>query len=362
VLNRKQNDQTADYFFITLHCLYCAKSDLYNGWGDDLCFFDGEDATADALTCASAFPAGGSFIVQATAVNPSGCLTIVFNSDGTDQGAGWSADINCIAACQIITSNLVGSVPFVMPIDTGYIDICSGDRVEFFGAGTYPQNGAVYSHSDATSDFLWDFGDGTMAQGPNVFKVYDEPGGYTVQLTITDQFGCLNTNFISQRVRVSTFPSFGISEVIPSGICSGDTITLAASVGDTTATLTVGSNTGSFQSGRVLSDSLALPDGNGVSYSTSIRFTDFAPGQILTDINDFLGVCLLMEHSYMYDLDLQLTCPDGTTVVMQDQSVNTGIEVFLGIPNETDDAVPNNPPLQGIGAEYCFVLILLTLS
>ncbi len=324
------------------------------GSGDELCFFDGEDATATQLSCATDFPAGGSFIIQATAVNPSGCITLVFTSDGVDEAAGWSADMNCIAACQIITSNLVGSIPFVMPADTGYIDICPGDGIEFFGAGTYPQDGAVYSHSDETSDFFWDFGDGTIGQGPNVFKVYDEPGGYTVQLTIVDQLGCLNTNFISQRVRVSTYPSYGISDMIPAVICSSDTITLAASAFDTTASLSVGPNTGSFQVGGVLSDSLALPDGDGVSYSTSIRFTEFSPGQILTDIDDFLGVCMLMEHSYMYDLDLELTCPDGTTVVMQDQSLGTNGEVFLGIPNESDDNMPNNPPLQGIGAEYCF--------
>lgn len=326
------------------------------GAGDNLCFFDGEDATATQLSCATDFPAGGSFIIQATAVNPSGCLTLVFTSDGSNEAAGWSADMNCIAACQLITSTLVGSIPAVTPVDTGYIDICPGDGVEFFGAGSYPQDGAVYSHSDETSDFFWDFGDGTEGQGPNVFKVYNEPGGYTVQLTIIDQLGCLNTNFISQRVRVSTFPSFGISDMIPSVICSGDTVNLAAAIAsqDSTTELSVGPNSGSFQNEGVLSDTLALPDGDGISYSTSIRFTEFSPGQILTDINDFLGVCMLMEHSYMYDLDVELTCPDGTTVVMQDQSLGTGGEIFLGIPNETDDFMAGTPPLQGIGAEYCF--------
>ena len=326
------------------------------GAGDELCFFDGDDATATQLSCATDFPAGGSFIIQATAVNPTGCLTLVFTSDGTDEADGWSADMNCVAACQLITSELVGSIPAVEPVDTGYIDICPGDGVEFFGAGSYPQDGAVYNHSDATSNFFWDFGDGTEGQGPNVFKVYDEPGGYIVQLTIVDQFGCLNTNFISQRVRVSTVPSFGISDMIPGVICSGDTISLAATVAqlDTTVALSVGPNTGSFQNEGVLSDTLALPDGDGISYSTSIRFSEFSPGQILTDIDDFLGVCMLMEHSYMYDLDLELTCPDGTTVLMQDQSLMGGGEVFLGIPNETDDFTTNIPPLQGIGFEYCF--------
>ena len=323
------------------------------GAGDDLCFFDGPDATAPEITCAASFPAGGSFIVQATAVNISGCMTLVFTSDGADEGAGWSADLNCIAACQVITSQLVGSVPFVSPVDTGYIDICPGDGVEFFGAGLYPQDGAVYAHSDETSNFTWTFGDGTQGQGPNVFKIYDQPGGYTVQLTIEDQFGCLNTNFISQRIRVSTYPSFGLSDMIPSTICSSDTVTLTAAQ-DSLAELSVISNPGSFQNESSVSDSLALPDGDGTSYSTSIRFTDFSPGQILTDIDDFLGVCLLMEHSYMYDLDVALTCPDGTTVVMQDQSVDPmGGETFLGIPNEDDEGT-GAVPLQGVGAEYCF--------
>ena len=328
---------------------------VFLGAGETLCFYDGNDATAPLLACAADFPVGGSFIMQATAVNPGGCLTVVFNSDGTDEAEGWNADINCIAACQLITSQIVGSIPAIMPADTGYIDICPGDGIEFFGAGLYPQDGAVYSHSDATSNFFWSFGDGTTAEGPNVFKVFDEPGGYTVQLRIMDQFNCRNTNFISQRVRVSTYPSFGISDMIPGVICSGDTVTLVASIGsqDSTAELSVGANTGSFQNEGAVSDSLALPDGNGASYSTSISFTEFSPGQVLSDVDDFLGVCLIMEHSWMFDLDIFLTCPDGTTVILQDQE-QIGQQVFLGTPNESDDGSPSDPPLQGVGAEYCF--------
>lgn len=332
-----------------------AFPNVFLGAGETLCFYDGNDDTAPLLACAAEFPVGGSFIMQATAANPGGCLTIVFNSDGTEEAEGWNASINCIAACQLITSQIMGSIPPVVPAENGYIDICPGDGIEFFGGGIYPQDGEVYNHSDATSNFFWNFGDGTTAEGPNVFKVYDEPGGYTVQLTIIDQLGCRNTNFISQRVRVSTYPSFGISDMIPGVICSGDTVTLVATIGvqDSTSELSVGPTTGSFQNEGAVSDSLALPDGTGATYSTSINFSDFSPGQVLTDVNDFLGVCLIMEHSWMFDLDIFLTCPDGTTVILQDQE-QIGQQVFLGTPNESDDGSTSIPPLQGVGDEYCF--------
>ena len=216
--------------------------------GDLICFFDGMDANAPALACNDDFMAGSPFIIQATAANTSGCLTITFNSDGSGEAAGWQADINCIPSCQIILANLVNSEPVVSPPDTGYIDICQGERVFFFGEGSYPQDGVVYNHSDLTSAFEWDFGDGTTGLGPNVSHIYNDAGGYIVQLTITDQFGCTSTNFINQRVRVSTNPSFALLANIPDQLCAGDTLELNAVVNQNDSSFVVGVNVneGSF--------------------------------------------------------------------------------------------------------------------
>ncbi|MFK7807489.1 MAG: proprotein convertase P-domain-containing protein [Saprospiraceae bacterium] len=317
--------------------------------GDALCFFDGPDATAPPLSCAADFDAGNPFIVQATAVNPGGCITVVFTSDGTGEGNGYSADINCIAACQTILAELVSTDPPAMPADTGWIDICPGEGIFFEGTGVYPQDGAVYNHSNFTSSFSWNFGDGATSQGPTAFHVFEEPGGYIVQLSIEDQFGCTNTNFISQRVRVSTYPDFDLGPV-PESICVGDTIELAAVVSqvDTNSTVSVTPNPGSFQTSGVLSDSLALPDGVGTCYETSILFSDFSPGQVLTDINDFLSICVVMEHSWMHDLDIFLSCPDGTQIILQDQ-VFEGF-VNLGEPIDGDGL----NPIPGLGYQYCW--------
>ena len=48
------------------------------------------------------------------------------------------------------------------------------------------------SSSDLDGDellFLWDFGDGEFADGAVVSHTYDTLGQYTIELTVTDEFG-----------------------------------------------------------------------------------------------------------------------------------------------------------------------------
>ena len=321
---------------------------------DQLCFYDGTDTNANQLSCSADF-AGGPFFIQATAANPSGCITIEFISDeldpngaGDGEGAGWSAILDCIPSCQTIQANLVASTPDVFPVDTGYIDICVGDLVSFEGAGVYPQDGIIYNHSDFTSDFFWDFGNGNTGVGPNVSHQFNEPGGYIVQLTIEDQFGCKNTNLISQRIRVSQAPTIDYGDAV-SSVCIGDTVSLSAGINssDTSNTFTLLPTGGSFQTGATLSDSLALPDGTGVAYSTSVSFSNFAPGQILTDVNDILGIFVNMEHEYLRDLEIKIIAPNGAEVILHDHPGPIGGEMFLGEPIEDE-----NPPIPGLGYDY----------
>lgn len=321
------------------------------GAGDDLCFYDGNSTAAPALACASDFNGASAFIIQATAVNPSGCLTVTFSSDGADEQAGWSADINCVAACQTIIATLDQTNPAVEPADTGWIDICPGDRIFFWGKGQYPQNGQVYNHSDLTCDFEWDFGDGTFTFGPNVSHVFSEPGGYIVQLKITDQLGCTNNNFISQRVRVAPRPQFSTGDW-PDQLCAGDTLQLNALLDTLDDLHTVGVLQGieGFQTGGIRSDSLPLPDGDGTSYSTSISLTGFSPGQTLSNLDDLVGIFVNMEHSWMRDLQIKLTCPNGQNIMLHNHPGQVGGEVFLGDPYEADEGSP--APIPGIGYDY----------
>jgi gliding motility-associated-like protein len=321
------------------------------GWifTDDLCFFDGNNVSAPSLGCADDFQNSSTFIIQATSANPTGCITIKFNSGSLDNGAGWAATIKCVAACQTILAHLADSEPGVVPADTGWIDICPGQEVSFTGAGEYPQNGTTYNHSDLTSTFSWDFGDGVLEQGKTVSHVFNEPGGYIVNLTIKDQFGCKSINSINQRIRVAGRPDFMIGDYTHQ-VCSGDTVALNAltnTLADEFA-VSVQADTGAFQNGAIRSDSLPLPDGNGASYQTTLTFSDFTPGQTLTNVNDLLGIWVNMEHSWMRDLEMNITCPNGTNVILHNFAGQNGGQVYLGQPNDFD----NSFPVPGAGYDY----------
>jgi gliding motility-associated-like protein len=317
--------------------------------GDELCFFDGLDNTAPLLACASDYSNNGSFIVQATAANSSGCITVSFNSNGTETGKGWEANISCVPSCQLVQAALVRTNPVAVPADTGWIDICPGEQVYFEAEGIYPQNGIVYSHSDETSHFEWDFGDGNFGVGKNVLHQFNKPGGYKVSLKITDRLGCSNSNLLVQRVRVSVPPAFNTQ--IPPEICQGEIVHLSASVSTDSvqSTIEVTPQKGVFLFNGIRSDSLALPDGNGTSYETSINFGGFSPGQVLTNINDLQSICVNMEHSWLHDMEISITCPSGKSVLLQNQMV-INEEVYLGVPNDNDDINPKD----GMGLDYCW--------
>jgi hypothetical protein len=95
---------------------------------------------------------------------------------------------------------------------------------------------------------------------------------------------------------------------------------------------------------------LALPDGVGTSYETAIDFTGFSDGQDVGATTDLLGICVVMEHSWLRDLEIDITCPNGQSMVLQQFLGQVGTELFMGQPNDNDGF----EPAPGTGAEYCW--------
>ncbi|MEM7571311.1 MAG: SdrD B-like domain-containing protein [Bacteroidota bacterium] len=315
-------------------------------------FYNGPNTDAPLLETFTSADNGIDLFVQANAANPSGCLTIVFTPDGSTPGDGWRADISCQRVCQPVIANLGSTIPEISPADTGYIDVCFGEPVVLNAATLYPLNGTVYDQSDATSTLNWTMDDGTRLEGTSVTHVYDQPGGYTVQLFVTDINDCMSTNFISQRIRVAPIPEFQLQNATPV-VCTDEPFTLSGSTvfdPDPNSNLFVFTEEQSFSAGQTLADTTFLPDGDNNEYNTSLDFNNFEPGQTLEDINDLEGICLNMEHSYIGDLDVFIVCPNGQEahmVVFASFDNLTG--QFLGEPIDIDaDLTP------GVGFDYCF--------
>ena len=95
----------------------------------------------------------------------------------------------------------------------------------------------------------------------------------------------------------------------------------------------------------IFGEPLYLPDGSGVTYSTSLTIECFAENQTLIDVNDILSININMEHSYAGDLDMFITAPNGVQVQLYAQA---GGATWFGEATD-QDATDTNP---GIGYDY----------
>lgn len=300
---------------------------------DYLTIYDGSNTSAPSLGTYAGTTSPGT--VQATPSNASGCLTFVFHSDGSVTAAGWVAALSCITPCQTITANLVSTNEAAGA--GGIIRVCQGQSINFVGSGTF-------SSSSAGATYTWSMGNGATMTGTNINYTYPAVGSYLVNLVVTDPSGCTNSNTFNQQVQVSTTPTITTSAT-PATLCTNQTSALAANI--TMTPFTVNCT-------PPVSGTTFLPDGSGVSYTTSITTNCYAPGTTVTAASDIQNVCLNMEHSFLGDLQIEIICPSGQTVILKAYADGGG-GTYLGAPLDDPTVGP------GTGSTYCFTPSASTL-
>jgi len=338
---------------------------------DTLYIFDGPDVNSPLLGAINngTNPTGGSF-QSSFENNTSGCLTLVFHSDGATEGTGWGANISCGNPAQPFYPHLEAFINgqganVLNPIDTGYVDMCFGDSVLLVAKPLFPysleNNGIGYSQNLNNTTYDWEFSNGTT--GPNNDSVWFTPparNGYFVDLKLNDIFPQLER--ITAKIRVSQLPSFVGTGPLKDTVCIHEQTVL---IGGTTVTDTVGVTIppGTFAVGGSVAGLTPLPDGTGITYHTTIPMSGFAPGATFTNASDLQSVCMNIEHSYLGDLDIWLVCPNGTEVGLVNSYVAGhlpggfgGGGTYLGDANDNGNGTP------GIGWDYCFSTVNATLG
>lgn len=302
---------------------------------DYMYVYDGTSTSANSLGVYQGNQLQG-VVIQASPQNPSGCITIRFVSNSTGTGM-FSASAGCETPC----NDPVAAGAIVGGITSDSIHVCLGDVVNFQDAGSYAQPGfSIESYS-------WDFMDGTSATGPNVSHVYDVPGHYRVQLFVTDDNDdntCVNNNLIDLQVLVATKPSF-LGFPGDTTICLGESLNATAVPSDYEVTWN------GFTGYETIDDG-CLPDTLlGVAQEIDILQTGFAAGTTITDPNQVQSICLELEHSFMGDIVVYLTCPNGQSIMLHQQG---GGGTQIGIPNQLDNVDCSDPTTQGTPFNYCF--------
>lgn len=288
---------------------------------DQISIYDGNSTSAPLIGTWTGTNGPGN--VTASFANPTGCLTVVFTSNNTGTG-DFAASISCFQPCEPPTA--VATFGSAVPLLA-----CQNETISFDASASFAAAGF------SIAEYNWNFADGTTATGPVVEHAFSTPAEYMVQVEIVDDNGCSSTNLVDLQVLISTTPIF--TGTTPSTtICQGESVVLnSAPTAVTWSALPESS----------LGDGIFLPDLQGVPFSTSITFTSFGPGQTLTNVNDLLSVCVDMEHSFMGDLVISMSCPNGQSVTFHQQG---GGGTYLGIPVD-NDATPN---IQGVCWNYCW--------
>ncbi|MEZ4936854.1 MAG: PKD domain-containing protein [Crocinitomicaceae bacterium] len=306
---------------------------------DYMSVYDGTSSSAPTLGTYTTNGLQGVSIA-ATNLNPTGCLTFVFYSNSTGTGQ-FTASATCTTPCVPPTA-----AGFIVNGDTpDSIRVCVGDPVSFDGSGSFAAPGF------SIAEYEWNFFDGNIdnTSGSTVTHAFNAPGQYQVQLKLTDDNTdnvCNNLNVIPLKVYVSNYPTF---YEFPSDttICLGESVTLEGitNFGQYDSTWT-----GFPQSNAV--DDGCLPDTLlGISQTIPLTYAQFDPSATVTNINDIQSICLNMEHSYMGDLVIQLTCPNGTTINLQTQG---GGGTQIGVPDQADNVDCPNQTGIGVGWDYCW--------
>ncbi|MFZ1333279.1 MAG: PKD domain-containing protein, partial [Flavobacteriales bacterium] len=291
---------------------------------DFMTIHDGNSTAAPSLGTYTGNALDG-YVVNASPLNNTGCLTVVFQSNSAGTGI-FAASITCYTPCQRPTAVAVmGEAAPAM--------ICPGEAVTFNSSGSFAAPGfSIVARN-------WDWGDGTFTNGAPVSTshVYAQPGYYQAQLYLIDDNGCASTNRVDLEVLVGTEPDFLGTGGDLIG-CTGEELCLDAIVNATTFN--------ELPSGD-LGNGVFLADEVGSCFTAEITFTQFAPGQTLNSIADLFSICMNMEHSFIGDLVVRIISPTGQIVTMHQQG---GGATFLGIPVD-NDATPN---AQGTCMQYCF--------
>lgn len=287
----------------------------------------------------------------------SNCLTFVFTSGSSSSGQGFSAQINCTQELQPFNANVIIDEPHGLFEDTipglegeNVIVFCFSDTLRFTAVPNFPLSSATgngYEQLAEECTYIWDMGDGTVAEGVNLTEfehVYTVPGGYYARLRIIDVNGReeLYDAYMLMSPRV-LFSNLLFNDTL----CIGDTTQITGGILGPD-TVGVGPNTSFVNPNFNFTDSIAIPDGAGVDYFTEIDIFGYSGDPVISDPEDFIEVCMNIEHSYIGDLQAWLICPNETEVLLFDGFNGPAAGQFLG------DATDGSLGIPGIGFDYCF--------
>lgn len=265
-------------------------------------------------------------------ISSNGAVIYTQNSAGSLSGTFFT--YSC-TPCQDFTFTVNG----MAQNDDSFLDLCS--TAELTAIGTYPNNGINYQQSDANVTWDWDISyQGTHytnnGVGANVFTpTFTDGGGYIVNVTATDENGCTFTHTpISIRVALNLIWNGNA----PDSVCPGETFTLDMGQFDTVNNTSYNDMSynvipWSYTEPEILFETHCFLDEiQDVPQSAEFTYTTFNPASTITSVDQIESIVIYMEHSYIGDLSMYITCPNGSQIDLITYGNQSCGSAYLGIP------------------------------
>lgn len=245
-----------------------------------------------------------------------GALTIVFHSDGSIQKSGYELMANCI--CDMDTT-CVGSHYQGFGFDTVFTSsgfhilsrtdpdgtlvsigvlVLTKAGVSITGEHFFCSGDPITLTANNAESYLWSTGATTQSISVQDIGTY--------RVTITDNRGCT----ASANHKITPIEEF-ISSINFPVMCAGNDYPITGSYNS-------GSEIEMFQIQSTLSiaDTAFLPDGvpcapYGCSYRSTLTFTDYNDEDVVESVDDIYYVNINLEHSFIGDIYINITCPNG---------------------------------------------------
>ncbi len=268
----------------------------------------------------------GSFTITAT--NGSCSKTITIN---------WTVVANNLTCCDPDAFYLFknGDPLPIRKDDDGfyYINVCKDDPTTFRIQPLANCSGYTYNWRLASST------GGLLVEqtGATFTYTYDRAMGYNMTLTVNK--GNPNSCTVAFPIRIRVAGVFQVATRPSFDLCKGEPFNIYVSSDGIGSVDVVRPNGGSATTLGV-PDTVWLPDGvpcNGTCFFRScVTFSDFSTGATIRDENDLLYVLLNIEHSFIGDIYIALSCPNGQRSVILPQSGNGSANCRSEIPTGYD--------------------------
>lgn len=271
----------------------------------------------------------GSFTITAT--NAMGCsVTRIIN---------WTVTANNLGCCDFESFYIYqDNKPFPLHLaDDGYYyaDVCLNTpmtlRVQKLNncSGNYSYTWRLTS---STGGLIQEF------TGTQFTYTYDRTAGYGVMLQIRRN----NSDCISIPVRVRVAGVFQVATRPSFNLCHGEPFNIYVST-DGVGAIDVVRPSGGAATTLGVSDTILLPDGEPCNgncfYRSSVTFSDFSAGATIRNANDLLYVMLNIEHTFIGDIYIAITCPSGRRSVILSQCGSGSATCHAQIPSGYDSWV-----------------------